>query len=1054
MSGLAAALEKSKSKDAVDAGAVTGVTVGGGEGLGGKKWEGHYKTFLRRFSKSKRSSSSDDEDDEDENNEENKNKQTKADKRKFLPLRIRRKNSKSSSGSSGDGEGEDEETAWGGLGPKPVKKGGFVTRIENFLTRPAGNASSRRSNSAASDDLDFSRHQSSSVNSFDEMGVLAQRLKEVEHVEKEVAGVVVAGVGQDEEVEEVDIFAGWSQQSLDNDDNDDVKPPVPPISPPLIASTASAIQNVSVVDFNNGSEDSDSNSDSSSDFDESQLKKLEEDLITPKSGHLYSKSGSTEGGVEVNLSGVNVAGEGKVRGGTLFEALFAGSKEDGGEKGLEGGAPSEIQNAMLFQESENLDNTRRTSNNSAPTSPLSIRTTTPTSPMSVPPPSKDMRTAFTEFHNSSKFAQDSTSAFLGEESSVHQSNKFGLYFGAGSLSSPVSNSSRSGSSNSLAGKEHFFGSNSNTNSHAGLGHSTSYTSFSSSLQSLDEDYPTLLNSSTNSYSLLLALEDTDSWTAPLKNSATSPTRGKVTSSSRTHNFIIPAVISRCGANCPMVFKMVQKGKDVVAEGGGVKQGGGGDGGGGGDDEYGFYTGEESGMTTSTAVAPLMSSNFSGFEVLSLGHVYISQINNINCGIKTPVKNNMQSRFLNVYGNYLYEYTQYTSASGNSNDVMPLGFACLENSKVVHIDDVSFNLSFYSRPHTSSEVVTIFVKCGDAGRKEWIAKCIEKAGRLAMKDLWVIDDGGDGVLGEGRFAHVRKTRRIGEEDKQENMVAVKVIDKDEFWKRVDEGRERKDTLVRELTIQTALTYSMCHHPSYFPGVFVKLLGVFETFKHLVIEMEFVESETSDMFQLLQLRSTLSELEAADYVYNILLAVRGMQSVGIAHRDIKLANLMITNGGGGWEEGGEEEEGGAVFLKLGDYGMANFIGKDGLLLGRCGTPGYVAPEILRAGKNVGYGNNVDVFSTGVVMYTVLCGYEPFYGESEKELVECNKRAKVHFPEEDWGDIGEEPKRLIKRMLDSNPDTRITADEALRSKWFQECELPEAVFGGDEGEKCIVS
>ena len=159
---------------------------------------------------------------------------------------------------------------------------------------------------------------------------------------------------------------------------------------------------MSVIDFNNGSEDSagsedsDSNSDSSSDFDESQLKKLEEDLMTPKSGHLYSKFGSTEGGMEVDLSGVNVAGEGKVRGGTLFEALFAGSKEDVGEKGGEGGAPSEIQNAMMFQESENLDNTRRTSNNSAPTSPLPIRTTTPTSPMNVPPPSKHMRTAFTE----------------------------------------------------------------------------------------------------------------------------------------------------------------------------------------------------------------------------------------------------------------------------------------------------------------------------------------------------------------------------------------------------------------------------------------------------------------------------------------------------------------------------------------------------------------------------------------------------------------------------------------------------------------------------------
>ena len=109
------------------------------------------------------------------------------------------------------------------------------------MTRPAGNASSRRSNSAASDDLDFSRHQSSSVNSFDEMGVLAQRLKEVEHVEEEVAGVVVAGVGRDEEVEEVDIFAGWSQQSLDNDDNDDVKPPVPPISPPLIGEQSEVV---------------------------------------------------------------------------------------------------------------------------------------------------------------------------------------------------------------------------------------------------------------------------------------------------------------------------------------------------------------------------------------------------------------------------------------------------------------------------------------------------------------------------------------------------------------------------------------------------------------------------------------------------------------------------------------------------------------------------------------------------------------------------------------------------------------------------------------------
>jgi serine/threonine protein kinase len=67
---------------------------------------------------------------------------------------------------------------------------------------------------------------------------------------------------------------------------------------------------------------------------------------------------------------------------------------------------------------------------------------------------------------------------------------------------------------------------------------------------------------------------------------------------------------------------------------------------------------------------------------------------------------------------------------------------------------------------------------------------------------------------------------------------------------------------------------------------------------------------------------------------------------------------------------------------------------------GTPGYVAPEILTAGSGVSYGNKVDVFSAGVTLYVLLCGYEPFYGESEKELIEANKKAELEFPQSDWG------------------------------------------------------
>ena len=66
---------------------------------------------------------------------------------------------------------------------------------------------------------------------------------------------------------------------------------------------------------------------------------------------------------------------------------------------------------------------------------------------------------------------------------------------------------------------------------------------------------------------------------------------------------------------------------------------------------------------------------------------------------------------------------------------------------------------------------------------------------------------------------------------------------------------------------------------------------------------------------------------------------------------------------------------------------------------GTPGYVAPEILTAGYKVGYGNKVDVFSAGVTLYVMLCGYEPFYGENEKELIEVNKQAAIEFPDSDW-------------------------------------------------------
>ena len=135
--------------------------------------------------------------------------------------------------------------------------------------------------------------------------------------------------------------------------------------------------------------------------------------------------------------------------------------------------------------------------------------------------------------------------------------------------------------------------------------------------------------------------------------------------------------------------------------------------------------------------------------------------------------------------------------------------------------------------------------------------------------------------------------------------------------------------------------------------------------------------------------MEEDEAAHIMRDILTCIDAMRRIGIAHRDVKPANILMCHA----------EHGDGIAVKVGDFGMATFVGHDYLLRGRCGTPGYVAPEILRSSTSLGYKNKVDVFSAGVTLYVLLCGYEPFYGECDAELIESNRAAKVEYPNEDW-------------------------------------------------------
>lgn len=332
-----------------------------------------------------------------------------------------------------------------------------------------------------------------------------------------------------------------------------------------------------------------------------------------------------------------------------------------------------------------------------------------------------------------------------------------------------------------------------------------------------------------------------------------------------------------------------------------------------------------------------------------------------------------------------------------------------------------------------------------------------------------------VLGRGRYAAVYRARR--KEDTISDKIngvsstndkkarcshdsplcskvcpdryncAIKIIDKKEFWKRVIKGRERADTLVRETSVQSTLSTKCSKIPN-----FVRIYGFFETSDSVVLELELLEG--TDLFKYVSSKGVLSEREAACIIRDILTVLEGMNRAGLAHRDIKLANCFMCN----CSSGGREKPCG---IKVGDFGMATFVGVDGLVRGRCGTPGYCAPEVFYAGVHGGYSNKVDVFSAGVTLYVTLCGYEPFYGESDAELIAANKEAKLEFPSSDWKggtclvmscmlslsfvivalitmnlsfiSVSSEAKDLVTRMMAPDPNNRLSAKEALQHPWI---------------------
>jgi len=152
---------------------------------------------------------------------------------------------------------------------------------------------------------------------------------------------------------------------------------------------------------------------------------------------------------------------------------------------------------------------------------------------------------------------------------------------------------------------------------------------------------------------------------------------------------------------------------------------------------------------------------------------------------------------------------------------------------------------------------------------------------------------------------------------------------------------------------------------------------------------------------------------------------MHEKGICHRDIKPENFMFS-------DKSEDSE-----LKLIDFGLSKRFGANeggapggDFMHSIVGTPYYVAPEVLEGN----YGFECDVWSLGIILYILLCGYPPFEGDNNKEIFKRVMTQKVEFDPAEWSEISQEAKDLIKLMLVRDPAKRITLPAVRENAWFK--------------------
>ncbi|KAL6459654.1 hypothetical protein MHYP_G00314130, partial [Metynnis hypsauchen] len=252
-----------------------------------------------------------------------------------------------------------------------------------------------------------------------------------------------------------------------------------------------------------------------------------------------------------------------------------------------------------------------------------------------------------------------------------------------------------------------------------------------------------------------------------------------------------------------------------------------------------------------------------------------------------------------------------------------------------------------------------------------------------------------ILGTGAFSEVV----LAQERSTGKMFAVKCIPKKAL-----KGKE--SSIENEIAVLRKIKHENI----------VALEDIYESSDHLYLIMQLVSG--GELFDRIVEKGFYTEKDASTLIRQVLDAVNYLHSMGIVHRDLKPENLLYFN----------PHDGSKIMIS--DFGLSKMEGTGDVMSTACGTPGYVAPEVLAQKP---YSKAVDCWSIGVIAYILLCGYPPFYDENDSKLFEQILKADYEFDAPYWDDISDSAKDFISSLMEKDPAKRFTCEQALRHPWI---------------------